>query len=381
MNFLIAVGIVLFAQFTLANAAGPEGMPARPVVELQRKAQEGSGDAQYLLAMKYLKGDGIAINVAAALKWLRKAADGGHVRAEYQLGLLYRDGIGVPKDRALAMRWLQVAAGAGLAEAQTAYDELHRAQLVREFEALRAAAKGGDAAAQYALGRSYFTGKAPLAVNPAQALVWLTRAANQQHADAQYEVGTFYKEGTHVPRDLGLAKKWLAQAAAQSHVKAKVALQDIIRNERGAAAGADKAFKSSESLPVYRAAMKGDVNSQYELGLLFIRGDAVRKDFTRGVELLQHAAEQNHLGAQLQLAEMYLRGMELKQDAAEAFKWYLRAAQHGDAQAQYMLGNLYRSGSGVGENHAEARRWYAAAAKQGHAKAQERVEQQPLNAP
>lgn len=374
MRLMQVVVSALFAYSVLANAVAaptPNG-PAPPLIELHLQAED-SIDAQYTLAMKYLKGEGVARDLAVALQWLREAAGGGHVDAEYQLGLLYRDGIGVPKDLTRAMRWLQVAGVAGHEKAQTAYAELHRAQLLRESGNLRAAAKGGDATAQYTLGQHYLVGKAPLVVNPAQAVVWLTRAAERQHADAQYEIGTFYRDGTHVARDPVLARKWLAKAAAQGHVKAKVAVQDIIRAEAGAAGGPEKNFKSSQSLPVYRAAVNGDVNAQFELGLLFIRGEAVQKDFTRGVEWVQHAAERNHVGAQLQLADMYLRGMELQQDAAEAFKWYLRAAQQGDVQAQYMLGNLYRAGSGVAENPGEARRWYAAAAKQGHVKAKERL--------
>ena len=365
----------LFAYCVLLNpvAAQDAEVAVPPLVELQREALQGNLEAQYLLAMKYLNGEGISPDMTAALKWLRKSVDGGHLRAEYQLGVLYRDGIGVPKDLELALRWFKVAAGSGLVEAQTAYDELHRAQVVREFETLRAAAKSGDPAAQYALGRHYLIGKAPLAVNPAQALVWLTRAAEQQHADAQYDVGVFFKDGTSVPRDMTLAKLWLGRAAAQDHVKAKVALQDIIRDQAGAASGTAKSFKSSENLPVYRAAVNGDVNAQYELGLLFIQGEAVLKDFTRGVEWLKRAAEDDHIGAQLHLAEMYLRGIELQQDKGEAFNWYMRAARRGDAQAQYMVGNLYRAGSGVRENFSEARRWYTAAAKQGHAKAKERL--------
>ena len=374
MNFIKTISCGLLAYCTLVNAVNaPDPDMLVPLLELQSKAQQGNLDAQYALAMKYLKGEGVATDHALALKWLRKSVEGGHLRAEYQLGLLHRDGIGVPKNLELALRWLRVAAGSGLPEAQTAYDELNRAQLVREFEILRASAKGGDAAAQYALGRHYLTGKVPLAVNPAQALVWFTRAAEQQYADAQFDVGIFYKDGTTVPRDLVRAKQWLSKAAAQGHIKAKVALQDIIRDETSTAGGTEKTFKFSESLPVYRAAVNGDVNAQFELGLLFIRGDAVLKDFTRGIEWLQRAAEQDHIGAQLELAGMYLRGVELQQDAAAAFQWYMRAARRGDAQAQYMLGNLYRAGSGVRENRSEASRWYAAAAKQGHIKAKERL--------
>ncbi len=375
MDLKTALGTGLLACCVMANnavsAPSPDA-PASPLIELQRKAQRGDFNAQYELAMKYLNGKGVPPNAAVASKWLRKSVEGGHLGAEYHLGLLYRDGIGVPKDIELALRWLRVAADSGLAEAQTAYDELKHAQIVREFEIVRAKAASGDAAAQYALGRRYVTGQAPLAVNPALALAWLTRAAERQHSDAQYDVGMFYKDSSSVPRDLERAKQWLAKAAAQGHIKAKVALQDIIRSEAGTAAGAGK-NKFSETLPAYRAAVSGDINAQYELGLMYLRGDAVLKDYTRGIELLQHAAQQDHIAAQLQLADMYLRGVEMQPDVAAAFEWYLRAARRGDAQAQYMLGNLYRAGSGVQESPAEAHRWYTAAAQQGHLKAKERL--------
>ncbi len=375
MDLSKALGSGVFAYCVLFNAIAVHDVlaAAPPLAELQRNAQQGNLDAQYILAMQYLKRDGVAADAAAALPWLRKSADGGHLRAEYQLGLLYRDGVAVGKDVELALRWLRLAAGAGLMEAQTAYDELTQAQLTREFEQLRVAAQGGDAAAQYALGRRYLTGQAPLAADSAQALLWLTRAAEQQHADAQFEVGMVYKLGKGVPRDVARTQLWLGKAAAQGHIKAKVVLQDMLREAAGTVADVQKSFKFSETLPVYRAAMDGDASAQFELGLLFIRGEAVRKDFTRGLAWLRRAAEQEHVGAQRELADMSLQGVELPQDAATAFQWYQRAALHGDAQAQYMLGNLYRAGSGVHQNFTESRRWYAAAAKQGHVKAQERL--------
>ena len=375
MSFKKSIGSVLFACGVVVNAAAAQDakVNAPPLAELQGMAEQGNLDAQYELAMKYLNGHDIAADVAVALKWLRKSVDGGHLRAEYQLGVMYRDGIGLPKDLALALRWLKVSAGSGFVPAQTAYDELFRAQLTREFEVLQASAQSGDAVAQYTLGKHYLTGQAPLAVNPEQAVLWITRAAEHRHMDAQYDVGVLYKDGTHVSRDLNRAKQWLTKASAQGHVRAKVALQDIIRNEAGTQANPETAFTSSASLPVYRAAMGDDINAQFELGLLYMRGEAVRKDFTRGVEWIRRAAEQEHVGAQLQLAEMNLRGVELQQNSVEAFKWYMRAAKHGDAQAQYMAGNLYQAGSGVRESAAEARRWFTAAAKQGHVKAKERL--------
>lgn len=53
---------------------------------LQKEADEGNPDAQYILANKYRAGSGVARDPAAAAAWLRKAAQHGHVRASYMVG-------------------------------------------------------------------------------------------------------------------------------------------------------------------------------------------------------------------------------------------------------------------------------------------------------
>jgi len=56
------------------------------VVEFQKKrAEAGSATAQYDLAMRYLKGDGVEKDLALAKKWLQAAAKNGHTLAPKKL--------------------------------------------------------------------------------------------------------------------------------------------------------------------------------------------------------------------------------------------------------------------------------------------------------
>ena len=50
---------------------------------------------------------------------------------------------------------------------------------------------------------------------------WLTKAAEQGHALAQYNLGNLYDAGEGVPRDFGLAAKWYGKAAVQGQPEAE----------------------------------------------------------------------------------------------------------------------------------------------------------------
>ena len=52
-------------------------------------AQTGNAEAQSLLGGLYLKGSGVKKDRAAAIKWIRKAAEHGHALSQRILGLLY----------------------------------------------------------------------------------------------------------------------------------------------------------------------------------------------------------------------------------------------------------------------------------------------------
>src|SRR4030065_731135 len=86
------------------------------VSELLERAKKGEPDAQYGLAERYRKGDGVQKNAEEAAKWYRKAADQGVPDAQFTLGKMYRTGEGVPQDNAEAAKWYRKAADQGVAD-------------------------------------------------------------------------------------------------------------------------------------------------------------------------------------------------------------------------------------------------------------------------
>ena len=77
----------------------------------------------------------------------------------------------------------------------------------------------GDADAQYDQGNKYSEDG-----NYAEAYKWFRRAAEQEHADAQYELGIMYLLGEYVPKDSAEAVKWFRLAAEQGDAQAKFQL-------------------------------------------------------------------------------------------------------------------------------------------------------------
>ena len=73
---------------------------------LMRRAAATSSDAQFLLGMMYLRGDGVGADAYEAITCFRRSATAGNANAQYQLGLAYRDGIGTPRSDEDAVRWL-----------------------------------------------------------------------------------------------------------------------------------------------------------------------------------------------------------------------------------------------------------------------------------
>ena len=83
-----------------------------------------------------------------------------------------------------------------------------------------------------------------------------------------------------------------------------------------------------------------------------------RGDYQTAFKLWLPLAEQGDAQAQFNLGLMYDKGQGVKQDDVEAVKWYRKAAEQGLAQAQLNLGNMYRTGEGVKQDDVEAVKWY-----------------------
>ena len=162
--------------------------------------------------------------------------------------------------------------------------------------------------------------------------------AEQGHAEAQFRLGVMYFNGHGVALDIAEALKWLWKAADQGHARA----QDV------------------------SGLLVGGLNfagAQHNLAFLYARGgQGLAQDYAEAAKWYRLAAEQGHAKAQFKLGVMYDNGQGVTQDDAEALQWYRKAAEQGYAKAQYNLGFMYGNGQGVPQDYAQAHMWFNLAA-------------------
>ena len=109
-----------------------------------------------------------------------------------------------------------------------------------------------------------------------------------------------------------------------------------------------------------------DTEAQYNLGVVYAKGEGIPRDHAEAVRWYRKAARQGFVRAQNNLGFMHANGEGIPRDYTEAVFWYRKAAEQGDALAQANLGFMYANGEGVPKDKVQAYAWISMAAAQGH---------------
>jgi TPR repeat protein len=133
--------------------------------------------------------------------------------------------------------------------------------------------------------------------------------------------------------------------------------------ERGDFATAERLFRP--------LAEHGNAIAQYNLGVMYYKGEGVHQSYPDAVFWYRHAAWQGDASAQLELGVMCYKGQGTLQNYAEALTWFRKAADQGSAQAQINLGAIYANGQGVPQDYIHAHMWLSLAAAKSETRAVE----------
>src|ERR1700730_5389999 len=79
-----------------------------------------------------------------------------------------------------------------------------------------------------------------------------------------------------------------------------------------------------------------------------------RGNYPMAFHLCEPLAAHGHVQSQFSLGVMYMKGHGVPQDGAEATKWFQLAAEHGHAPSQFYLGGAHVGGQGVVQDYATA---------------------------
>lgn len=81
--------------------------------ELTARANQGNDHAQFYLAKRYQKGNGVPQDARKAIEWYTRAANQNVTPAQLNLGIMYARGEGVAVNEQQARYWLERAAKRG----------------------------------------------------------------------------------------------------------------------------------------------------------------------------------------------------------------------------------------------------------------------------
>ena len=226
--------------------------------------------------------------------------------------------------------------------------------------------------------------------------MWLSRAAEQDHAAAQFNLAQLYRQGSGVPLDLAIARKCYLRAAEQGSASAQYNVALIYLKGAGVEPDLAAALTWFE-----RAADQGEPRALYNLGVMYAKGDGLEQNVRHAYLLFQRAAvtgfapaeqardtvsdalsederaatdalvpafeaaQDGDVAAMVRIADAYASGGDTPEDAVAAARWYGRAAHLGEPAAQFSLGIYLEMGIGMPEDPVTAYAWYERAAQAG----------------
>ena len=133
----------------------------------------------------------------------------------------------------------------------------------------------------------------------------IKRSAEKGYSSAQFQLGTLYRDGTGLKRDLKKARFWFEKSADQDYIPAQIRLGLMYKKGLGGEKHIKKAhywFK--------RAAALGDVEALVYLGDLISEFQNLDIFGPSASDYYLAAAKRDHTGAQNKIGTILLNGTE-----------------------------------------------------------------------
>ncbi len=159
----------------------------------------------------------------------------------------------------------------------------------------------------------------------------LKTAVSQGDPAALFEVGRRYTDGVGVSKDLGQAAKWYQRAADMNHAPAQYLIGNFLEKGLGVEKDMQQAVGWYE-----KAANNGNIIAMHNLAVLYATPNAVAEtpDNVMAFSWFKQAAEHGVRDSQVNLGIFYTKGVGTPVNLIEAYKWFDVAAKAGDKDAE-----------------------------------------------
>jgi TPR repeat protein/serine/threonine protein kinase len=317
----------------------------------------------YQWGLKFMLGDGLAVDPVSATSCFRKAADGGHLEAMHQLGELLLSGESGLHDTQEALLWTRKAASAGSPDAMARLGvELLKTPDRRDegLQWLHVAAAANVPLALKTLAR-IFAEAPPAEGGKVEAARILRAAAALDEPTACYALGRWIRSGFFAAEDPGEVRHTLARAADLGMPEAMIELAEDYRGE-----GATPQDRATAAEWLQKAAWKGHGKGILAMARAYRDGDGVPANPAQAASLFRQAAELGDPEAMLARAWSVYEGVGVRAEPLVARDWFHRAAEAGCAEAYLPTAKLYTGIEGLYEDRPEALKWFHKAFEAGY---------------
>ena len=209
--------------------------PKKALEYLNTSFEAGNFDAGRILVKMLREGKRVQKDEKRAFDVVKRAADDGNSKAYEFLGELYEAGSGVEADQVKARESYLAAAQAGLASAQNKlgliYGEGTGGVAKNQDESRKwfeAAANQGLPLSHYNLALLLDTKENPTRQDEKLAADHLIAAASAGIDGAQDRLGSWYRDGRHVSKDIAAASTWFKAAAGSGNLSSKINLAQLL---------------------------------------------------------------------------------------------------------------------------------------------------------
>ena len=169
-----------------------------------------------------------------------------------------------------------------------------------------------------------------------QKYFYAKRAAERGNARAQFDLGLMYANGNGVAKNEAEALKWFNKAA-QNNFSKPVSVQRVVRTEK----------TSQQFIFAKNAAAKGNARAQFDLAMMYSKGNGVRKNEKLAFNYFHKAARNNLVEAKFQMGLNFAQGRGVKKQEQLAKYWFKLAAKAGHSRAMAYLASLEKSGKAI----------------------------------
>lgn len=174
---------------------------------------------------------------------------------------------------------------------------------------LQKGAEDGDSLAQMSYASLQFSD-----MHPDQGFAWELKSAQQGNVGAEFGVGSFYMNGTGVPKDFDEAIRWTKKSFDDGNQYADVQLGTLYRYTHRP----DLAISAFQ-----HAAGRGVTDGDFETGLIYDDGeDGIGRDLYRARVYFERAAAHGDVNALEMLGNYYLAGIGLAPDMVRGLGYY-----------------------------------------------------------